>query len=206
MAGPARKLAGRPPVDLSGPPAAPAEKVPPPVPAIPPGWVPAAADPEAMPDEAPAYAPAPLPVPDDHPPIPVGPNGPGADYRDAVAAHAAGERCQFCDPAYAPDPDADGVAAEALRSWDDPDPSVDVVPSDDPNAYVNLSDVLAALAGLRADVDRLLTATGIIGEQQQFMTNSMSAALEQFQQMMGAGGPMKMLGAMFGGGRKGPPQ
>lgn len=164
MAGPARKLAGRPPVDLSGPPAAPVEKVPPPVPAIPPGWTPAPAE-----------------------GIPTG-----------AAAEAA--------PEYAPDPDAVAVAAEALRSWDDPDPSVDVVPSDDPNAYVNLSDVLAAIAGLRADVDRLLTATGIIGEQQQFMTNSMSAALEQFQQMMGAGGPMKMLGAMFGGGRKGPPQ
>lgn len=212
MAAPVRKLAGRPaPVDLSGPPAAALEKVPPPAAAVPSGWT---------------------------PPVEDLPPGPVADAVDAFLTDPDSGEVRT-RPEYAPDPDANAVAAEALKSWDDPDPAVDSWGTLQTVAYhsdgtehalsetdgceqcnppatdltegihpggVNLSDVLAALAGLRDDVNRLTAGVEIIGQQQQFMTNSMSAALEQFQQMMGAGGPMKMLGAMFGGGKKGLPQ
>lgn len=202
MPAPVRRVAPKAvPVDLTGPPTAPVEKVPPTVPAIPTGWRPP--DPTTGENSEPADT------------DPLGPL----------------EMASVPDP----DPDANAVAAEALRSRSAGDPAVDDYTEvdghvggvghvldengrceqcdppapdptdDDPNAYVNLSDVLAAVAGLRDDVDRLTAGVRIIGEQQQFMTNSMTEALNQFQQMMGAGGPMKMLGAMFGN-RKGSPQ
>lgn len=61
---------------------------------------------------------------------------------------------------------------------------------------------LAALAEIVVCLDRLTEVVGVVAQQQQWVTTTIQQMKGEFDQLMGAGNPLQMMGNMLFGGKK----